>query len=233
MPWDFLLVFLILAVIVPWRGLLRVRKLLALPTLTTADRLALYASTMAFQWLAVAVTAWRSLTRGLSPFDLGLTIPRPLHTAIVTLIMTAALCSFQLFGLRHTARLPPGERGLVQQLAAKILPQNAVEQLAFTALVVTVALCEEFLYRGFVFAAIFRATHRWQLVAALASAIFFAVAHLYQGRRGLISTFIIGIIFVIARITEQSLAPAMIAHLFVDLFAGLLAPRLLAPASSE
>lgn len=232
MPWDFLLIFLTLAVVVPCRGALRVRKLLAQPTLTTADRLALYASTIAFQWLAVAVIAWRAFARGLSLFDLGLAVPRPLHTTIITVIMTAFFCIFQFFGLRQAAFLPPDKRGLVQQLAAKILPQNSIEQLVFFALVITVALCEEFLYRGFVFAALLRASHRVTFAAALGSAIMFAIAHLYQGRRGLISTFIVGIVFVITRITEQSLAPATIAHLFVDLLAGL-APRFLAPANAS
>ncbi|HXN25135.1 MAG TPA: CPBP family intramembrane glutamic endopeptidase [Candidatus Dormibacteraeota bacterium] len=227
MPWDFILIFLILGVVVPWRGAIRVRKLLARPALTTTDRLALYASTIAFQWLAVGMVTWRSLARGLSLHELGLTLPHPFHTVVVTTLITTAFCAFQFFGLRHAARVPPNQRGLVQQLAAKILPQNSIEQLAFIALVATVALCEEFLYRGFAFAAIARAAHQSLFAAALVSALFFAVAHLYQGRRGLISTFLIGIVFATVRITEESLAPAIVAHLFVDLIAGLLAPRLL------
>jgi membrane protease YdiL (CAAX protease family) len=226
-PWDFILIFLILGGVVPWRGAIRVRKLLARPVLTTTDRLVLYASTIAFQWIAVTMVAWRSIARGLSFHELGLSLPHPFHTAIVTILITTAFCAFQFFGLRHAASIPPQQRGLVQQLAAKILPQNSIEQLTFSALVVTVALCEEFLYRGFAFAAIARATHQRLFAAALVSALFFAVAHLYQGRRGLISTFLIGIVFAIVRITEESLAPAIVAHLFVDLVAGLLAPRLL------
>lgn len=227
MPWDFILIFLILGVIVPWRGAIRVRKLLARAALTTSDRLALYASTLLFQWIAVAIVAWRSFARGLSLHELGLTLPRPLHTAIVTAFITAVFCTVQFFGLRQTARVPPNQRGLVQQFAAKIFPQNTIEQLVFFALVVTVALCEEFLYRGFVFAAIAKATHHALFAAALGSSLFFAVAHLYQGRRGLISTFLLGTCFALLRITEESLAPAIVAHLFVDLVAGLLAPRLL------
>lgn len=239
MPWDFVVIFLVLGVVVPWRGAVRVRKLLARPSLTTADRLALYASTIAFQWVAVAVVGWRSFARGLSLGDLGLILPRPGHAAVVTALVTAAFCGFQYLGLRHTASLPAERRGLVQQIAAKIFPQNFVEQLVFIALVVTVALCEEFLYRGFVFAATVRLAHDFirsaSLLAGLfVSAIFFAIAHLYQGRRGLVSTFLIGVIFATVRITEQSLAPAMVAHLFVDLVAGLLAPRfLLRPTAGQ
>jgi membrane protease YdiL (CAAX protease family) len=229
-PWDFILIFLVLGVIVPWRGVIRVRKLLARAALATTDRLALYASTIAFQWLAVAIVAWRSLARGLCLADLALILPRPRHTAIVAALITTAFCAFQFLGLRYTARLPSNQRGRVQQIAAKVFPQNTIEQLVFVALVVTVALCEEFRYRGFVFAAMSRAT-RQSWLAALVSALLFAVAHLYQGRRGLISIFVIGVVFAIARITEQSLAPAIAAHLFVDLVAGLLAPHLLRNSS--
>jgi len=45
MPWDFIFIFLILGVFVPWRGSVRVRKLLAQPALSTTDRLSLYAPT--------------------------------------------------------------------------------------------------------------------------------------------------------------------------------------------
>jgi hypothetical protein len=34
MPWDFIIIFLLLGVFVPWRGAARVRKLLAQPTLS-------------------------------------------------------------------------------------------------------------------------------------------------------------------------------------------------------
>src|SRR6267378_7886121 len=60
MPWDFWLIFFVLGVILPWRGQVRVKKLLAMPHVSTMERLALYASTIGFQWIAVAVVAWRA-----------------------------------------------------------------------------------------------------------------------------------------------------------------------------
>ncbi len=72
MPWDFVLILAVLGVFVPWRGAVRVRQLLARPQLTSADRIKLYVSTIAFQWLAAATVFWRSAERGLSRADLGL-----------------------------------------------------------------------------------------------------------------------------------------------------------------
>jgi membrane protease YdiL (CAAX protease family) len=117
-------------------------------------------------------------------------------------------------------------------MAAKVLPQNFLESLAFLALTATVALCEELLYRGFVFAAIERATSSAGLAAA-GSAFLFALAHLYQGKRGVRTTFFVGLLFAVSRIWTGSIAPTILAHLVVDLLAGLLAPRWLRNRGSQ
>jgi len=67
----------------------------------------------------------------------------------------------------------------------------------------------------------------------LGSSILFAAAHLYQGRRGLFSTLLIGVVFATARVFTQSLIPAMAAHFCVDLLGGLLAPRFFAAAQAS
>jgi len=55
MPWDIWVIFLVLGLILPWRGQQRMKKLLAMPRLSTVERVTLYASTMAFQWCAEAL----------------------------------------------------------------------------------------------------------------------------------------------------------------------------------
>ncbi len=232
MPWDLALILLVLAVVVPWRGAARIKQLLARPQLATADRLTLYASTIAFQWLAVAVTTWRSFAHGFTPARLGLAFGEPELTTAITLALAVILGANQFFSLRRLARFPAHRQGFLHQLARKLMPQTLVEALAFVALVVTVALCEEFLYRGFAFAALQQATGS-ELLAALASSAMFALAHLYQGRRGLATTFIVGLIFAGARILTASLAPSIVAHLLADLLAGLAAPRLLAATHNQ
>src|SRR5579862_7692866 len=42
MPWDFWLIFLVLGVLLPWRGYDRMRQLMALPEVTGRDRIKLY-----------------------------------------------------------------------------------------------------------------------------------------------------------------------------------------------
>jgi membrane protease YdiL (CAAX protease family) len=88
----------------------------------------------------------------------------------------------------------------------------------------TVALCEELIYRGFVQ----RVFQDWSgdsvIIAVIGSAVFFALAHVYQGRRGLVSTFAIGIVFSTVRAWTGSLLPCVVAHFVADITVGMLAP---------
>lgn len=237
MPWDFVLILLVLGVLVPWRGAVRIKEILARPRLDTADRLALYASTLAFQWLAVGVVAWRCHARGLTLQQVGVALPEPGLTVTITLALSLLVVASQFYSLRRLACQPPEREGFLHHMARKVMPQHLVEALAFTALAVTVGLCEEFLYRGFALTAIQKAAGGSLLIAALASSALFALAHIYQGRRGLAGTFVAGLVFASARIATRSLAPSIFAHTLADLVAGLYAPRLLAepaaPASAS
>src|ERR1700674_5208729 len=100
MPWDICLIFLVLAVILPWRGRARMKKLLAKPRVTTMERLALYASTIAFQWFAVAVAAWRAWAHGFTPSQLGLAIPLRTQTLVASIVGTATIAALQWLNLR-------------------------------------------------------------------------------------------------------------------------------------
>lgn len=96
----------------------------------------------------------------------------------------------------------------------------------FLALAATAGLCEEFLYRGFAMAALTRAgLPAWGVV--LLSSVLFGLAHLYQGRGGLLSTLVIGTVFGTARIAYDGLLPAIVWHFAVDAVAGLAGPRYL------
>src|SRR5271154_4785122 len=220
MPWDFWLIFVVLGVVLPWRGRMRLQKLLAIERTTTQDRLALYGSTIAFQWLAVAVTAWRAWARGLTLEELGLVVHGPWRILLAAIVGAATLGGLQWLNLRRMGRSPGKAREFMRILAERILPHAPSELLAFLALAVTAGLCEEFLYRGFAMAALTRAgLPIWSVV--LLSSMLFGLAHLYQGRGGLLSTLVIGTVFGTARIAYDGLVPVMIWHFAVDAVAGV------------
>src|SRR6185437_9234948 len=75
-----------------------------------------------------------------------------------------------------------------------------------------------------VFATVFSGS---ALAGAVVSAAFFSSAHMYQGRKGLITTFAVGLIFSAARIWTRSLLPSIVIHFAVDFSVALAALKFL------
>lgn len=81
-------------------------------------------------------------------------------------------------------------------------------------------LCEEFLYRGFMFRTIESPIgSAW---AALVSSAAFGCAHAYQGWTGAVRAMAIGLILCAAPLMTGSIVPAMAAHALVDVVGVLL-----------
>lgn len=223
MHWDFALILGVLGIVVPLLGRRRVRVLLQLPDTTKLDRLSLYASTIGFQWLSVVLILWRTTHHEIHPSQLGLSLGLNL-VSITTAIVISTL--FFLLQVTSSRRLKAGAEELsaeTVQLALKVFPRDGVEQLAFFALVSSVAICEEFIYRGFA-QYVFQDWSHSLFLGLVASSLLFSVAHLYQGRRGLVSTFAVGILFAGVRAWSGTLLPTVAAHFIADFTIGLLAP---------
>jgi membrane protease YdiL (CAAX protease family) len=226
MPWDILLIFLVLGVVVPWRGRKRLQQLLAKPRVEPRERLSLYFSTIAFQWVAAAVAAWRAWAHGYTAAQVGLAIPGRFRLFAITVCGAALIVALQWLNLRRMGRSSSALRGPVQALAERVLPQSPRELIPFLLLALTAGICEEFLYRGFAMAAISRRGLPSGVVIFLSS-VLFGLAHLYQGRAGFVSTMLLGILFGISRAALGSLLPVIVWHLGVDVVAGTAGPKYL------
>ena len=220
MPWDFWLIFFALGVLLPWRGRERMKKLLAMPHVSLMERLVLYASTIAFQWLALAIVGWRLWAHGYTAQQLGLVLHDRTKLLIAGIVGAALIATLQWLNLRRVSRIPVESRGPLQAIAERILPQTAVELPPYFALAITAGLCEEFLYRGFAMAALAHAGFSAWLVV-LVSSILFGLAHSYQGRGGIVMTFVVGLVLGTSRLAYNSLVPAIFWHSAVDVVAGV------------
>ncbi len=227
--WDLALILAFLALAVPWMGRRRIQQLMRIPQTNKTERLTLYASTTAFQWLIAALIFWRITADGIPPWRLGLQISRPVLTGALSVGLAVAILANQLYSLRRLATGPVEPQNMLTQLALKVFPQDTAERLAFFAVVVTVAFCEEWIYRGFV-QRMFRDWGGSVIAGIVGSAVLFAGAHLYQGRRGLLSTFAVGLLFSSVRFWTGSLIPSIAAHFAADLTAGYLSPSLVRAA---
>jgi uncharacterized protein len=221
MPWEFALILLFLASAVPLLGRHRIRQLMRMPQTTKADRMALYRSTVASQWVAAAFIFWRATAHRIPASRLGLAIPQVRLAVAAAVVLSALVLTNQLLSLRRLAHEP---ESILRQLARKVFPQDHGERAAFFGVVLTVSLCEEFIFRGFTQNVLETALWGSVLAGIVGSAILFALAHLYQGRRGLIATLVVGLLFASVRSWTGSLLAPIAAHFTADLTAGLLAP---------
>jgi membrane protease YdiL (CAAX protease family) len=224
MPWDFVAILLFLATVLPFLGRRRMQRLMAAQTTRKRDRLRLYASTVFSQWLASAIILWRARVHRIRPTQLGLAVPHIAFVIVVTVIFAGLILTNQLLSLRQLASQPHKMQATMAQLATRIFPQDGVERAAFLAVVATVAVCEELIYRGFVQTILTQWSHLVFFAIVAASALF-ALAHLYQGWRGILPTFIVGVCFSTLRWWTGSLLPPIVSHCMADSVAGLLAPR--------
>jgi len=227
--WDLALIVVFLATVVPLMGRRRIQQLMRIPQTDKADRLTLYASTTALQWLIAAIIFWRTTADGIAAWRLGLQITRPALTGGIGVGLAVIVFANQMYSLRRIPTTPLEPNGMLTQMALKVFPQDAAERLAFFAVVMTVAFCEEWIYRGFV-QRIFQDWGASVVAGIFGSALLFAGAHLYQGRRGLISTFAVGLVFSTVRFWSGSLIPSIAAHFVADLTAGYLSPTLVREA---
>ena len=224
MPWDFWLIFLILGVVIPWRGRVRLRRLLAEPAIGTKERIVLYGTTITFQWILLGVVAWRCLARGLTAAELGLAQGVTIELVFLSLAGATFFGAFQWFNLRRVSKMSGPVPDFMRRLAERLLPGKAVELAPYCALAVTAGVCEEFLYRGFAMAALSRAgMASW--VVVIVSSILFGLAHAYQGKSGIAGTMVMGLVLGTSRLLWGSLVPVMMWHTTVDVVAGIAGPK--------
>ena len=227
-PVDHALVLLI-ALGLPLRAWFGMRSLQATPDMDLARmRVRLWWRAIATQWLLVAVVLalWVATHRGWGELGLLLRPTAGLAGVLVGLATIVSLVVRQRGGLtgdetlrqRVRERLAPVER---------LMPRGRGEFPLFAALAITAGVCEELLFRGFLF------WYGTQLmpwpVAALLQALAFGLGHVYQGARGIVLTGFAGVFFTGVRLVAGSVWPAMLIHALMDLHAGDLARKVFPP----
>jgi membrane protease YdiL (CAAX protease family) len=105
--------------------------------------------------------------------------------------------------------------------ASAILPHAPPERLAWVVVAVSVGICEELVYRGYLQAQLAGLTRRRNLATAIQAALF-GVAHLNQGGATAARLALYGLgLGALAR-WRRSLLPGILCHVWTDLASGLL-----------
>jgi membrane protease YdiL (CAAX protease family) len=226
MPWDFWLIFLILGVVLPWRGRHRMQHFMALPEASGRERIKLYLTTILFQWSLAAIVCWRVVARGITVRELGVTPGRTPGVFVVAFAGAVLIAAAHWMNMRRmgSSKHPAAEK--LRAMGARLFPRTSTELIFYVLLALTAGCCEEFLFRGFVIAALFHLSLSKWIVIPLSAAMF-GVAHLYQGKGGSVGTALLGILFAAVRIAYHSLFPVVLWHAVLDVVAGIAGTRYL------
>ena len=137
---------------------------------------------------------------------------------VVTLILSGlAFCFFmyQLIGSLISKKFREQITG--SQGAIRILPRTKKEKGLFSFVSLSAGICEEIIYRGFVvflLLTIFPEIPIYLIV--LLPSILFGTGHIYQGLSGVISTGVVGAMFMCLFLVTGSLILPMLLHFIVD-----------------
>lgn len=195
-------------------------------------RLRAYQGTLAVEWLEVgAIILLWSLTGRPWP-DLGLSPPGGWRFWVGVALALGAVAA----GLRQLRLVARDEKTRERARAAfktveDILPHTPEERRVFNWVSVTAGICEEILYRGYLFWYFFWLFGLWW--ALVLSTALFALAHAYQGSGGLLRAGLLGLLFLLFYLLTLSLWLSMLLHAAVDLHGGQIARLLLKDAEPE
>lgn len=173
-----------------------------------------YARTMLVLWTMTALALYALRLHGLSAADVGL---RPADDALwygVGVLIVAVLLAAS-----------GASRGDIPTAYAhairSVVPTEAGDWFWFVPVAATAALCEEFLYRGYALTQVAALTHS-TVAGIVISSIAFGLGHAYQGRIGMASTAITGLMYSILFVVSHSLAPCIVAHFLQDIAGALI-----------
>ena len=185
-------------------------------------RLHAYRRTVLGQWVFAAAAIFLWMRSGRPWSELGI-VPPTDGRMIASAAIVALIVGVTVQQLRAIGRTTPERRLAIRPKLAFVeylLPHSRDELRWFTALSVTAGVCEELLYRGFLFWVL--KAYVGTALAALIGVILFGALHLYQGRRGAFKAGMAGLVMMIIVLLTGWLFPAMVVHALVDLGAGIL-----------
>lgn len=175
-----------------------------------------YARTMLILWGITALALYALRLYGLGPADVGVRPPEQAWEYGAGLIVPATLA---FLGIGRRTIDPEYLRKV-----ARVIPIDSSDWIWFVPLSATAGLCEEFLYRGYALTQIASMTGSLGLGYFLSS-VAFGLAHVYQGKLGVIGTTITGALYGAVFVMTGSVVPCMIGHFVQDIIGGLALSR--------
>jgi len=218
-PFDHLLAALIVAVLPLWGAcVLAVVVYKKKGEALGSPRLRVYWGTMVIAAVLAGFTLLFWASRDRSWGGLGIVWKSSLVLWLALGVLIAAmwpLLHWRAIALAKPETIEQVRKALASRGAGSLLPRRSKEFPAFYALGISSAICEELLYRGYLFWYARQAMPLW--AAVIAVSVVFGLGHMYQGRQGAIGAALLGIVFVGFYLATGCLLLPMLLHALVNL----------------
>jgi uncharacterized protein len=175
-----------------------------------------YSRGMVVLWGITALALYALRLYGLGPSDVGVRAPNAPWEYCAGLIVPAF---FAVVSIGRQNISPDYLRKV-----GRVIPIDASDWIWYVPASVTAGVCEEFLYRGYALTQISALTGS-VFAGFFLSSVAFGLAHVYQGRGGVVGTMITGALFASVFLLTNSIIPCMIGHFAQDIFGGLALSR--------
>ncbi len=183
----------------------------------------MFRETMVMLWsmAGIAVMGW--VLSGRSLADIGFApVANDLQgwLALGLTGLALAYCAWQVFGVLASRQSRISVRKQLEGVELDTMrPSNTSEALHFQAVSITAGVTEEVIFRGVVIGALALVLPFW--AAVVVSLIAFTLPHAYQGLAGMARVLPTGAVLTAIVLLGGSLWPAILAHIVVDMTAGL------------
>lgn len=184
-------------------------------------RVWLWSSAIILLWTMAGAGVALWFTEGRSWAVLGFVAPHGWRLWVTIGLVLALVVS----NARPIVRLARSKRPRRIQMAdpsvERRAPHTGTELAWWIALSLTAGFCEELVFRGYLIWAFRAWLGLWG--AAAVSLVIFALAHAYQGAKGVLAVGVVGAFFTLVVLLLGSLVAAMVLHALVDIGQGVIA----------
>jgi len=198
-------------------------------------RIRVYQQIMAGLWLATVWAAGIMGPRGLWRVSLSSGMAKLLPPSpIIAIFVLISVCAIALPAL--LVRIPARAQGVAQALGrlSYLLPQNQRERLWWVMLSLTAGICEECIFRGFLFWYLQGPPWRFGIAIAISTAcLVFAVGHLYQGPLSALGAGVVAALLFLFFLGTGNLLLPIAIHALTDMRILLLIPQSARAESSQ
>jgi len=177
-----------------------------------------YYSTIAYLWCLALPVVFMCIIGGINPANIG--FRGITFTQSIWLTVTILVAAFALFVYEFVyPMVSPKYRNSVMQEpdAVDEYPQTTKEKWLYSLQTLSSAICEESVYRGFLFFLLITVFPGMSIyLILLITFVSFGMGHLYQGWSGVIETGLFGALSMGLIIVTGSLTPSILLHFFGD-----------------